>query len=677
MDLSQLSDEQLNQLEAQIRQQQAAPPRIDLSSLSNEQLDELEKKVRGDTVGTAEAVGRGAAQGLSFGFGDEMRGILAAGGLEKGQPGSLYGLVKGLAKYWGGDEEAARRYVETVTEERRRTQLAEQQHPTASTLGELGGALLIPGIGEVGAGGNLAVRAARAGKTGALWGALSGAGEGEDLQSRLTGAAGGAVLGGIGGAVLSPAIEYGAALARKPIRELEQWINPKAAAERMMANAAARAEKLEPYTPGTGQPLPANRLTPQELAQNPDARLIDLLGQPGRSLARAAANVSPEAQSNLERLVNDRFAGQGDRVLSHMNQMFHYPNPEATQAALDEVARTTNRGNYMRAYSAGDRPLMTPDMQDMVLRAPAMRDAIRDAIPQVQNRAVAMGMGARNPGIRFENGLPVFDRGAPNLQFWDTVKRELDSIASQAARKGDSNASTYGALATKLRTELDAQVPIYKDARQGAAKFFGAENASDAGVQFFNNKMTPEQGRQALARFSPMERQLFEDSFTKQYMDNIAKRGDRTNVLNQIAGSPLAREKLNIAIGRDRANQLEALVRSESIMDRARGAVVGGSNTIRQWATIMGLGGAAGYFEGENPRDVSFGALLGAATKMGRARLNERVMERLGELMSSRDTAAFARGHAAFAKSEARMNVLRNLDNLTAKAVGSQIGSRL
>ena len=301
-----------------------------------------------------------------------------------------------------------------------------------------------------------------------------------------------------------------------------------------------------------------------------------------------------------------------------MRNTFHYPNAEAQSAALADTARNVNRANYNRALRDGDREIMSPEI-DRLLGSPAVVEAMQRASRSGRDRAITQGYGAFNPGVTIENGLVNFRRGHggqptyPNLAFWDATKKELDDAASAAARAGrNGEAGIIGDLARSLRNELDAAVPSYAQARAGAAHFFGAQDALEAGQNFVNRNMTATEARRALSQMTPTERQLFQDGFVSRFMETLNQIGDRRSILNKIADSPAAREKLEVALGRQRAAELEAGLRVEGIMDLARGAVQGNSTTARQLAELGLAGGAYGFSGGvSNPMDP--GAVMNAA----------------------------------------------------------------
>jgi hypothetical protein len=432
-------------------------------------------------------------------------------------------------------------------------------------------------------------------------------------------------------------------------------------------------------------PQAASRLTPQEFAASVQgggpATIMDIGGDTTRALARSAANTSPEGRGALSRAIDDRYEGQAARVNDWLRNTFHYPNAEAQSAALADTARNVNRANYNRALRDGDREIMSPEI-DRLLGSPAVVEAMQRASRSGRDRAITQGYGAFNPGVTIENGLVNFRRGHggqptyPNLAFWDATKKELDDAASAAARAGrNGEAGIIGDLARSLRNELDAAVPSYAQARAGAAHFFGAQDALEAGQNFVNRNMTATEARRALSQMTPTERQLFQDGFVSRFMETLNQIGDRRSILNKIADSPAAREKLEVALGRQRAAELEAGLRVEGIMDLARGAVQGNSTTARQLAELGLAGGAYGFSGGvSNPMDP--GAVMNAAIVYGALRgknaINERLSRRVAEMLVSQDPQVLLRGIRTVANNRQLFNSLRSADRGLARVGGEQ-----
>ncbi|QOZ68890.1 hypothetical protein [Bradyrhizobium arachidis] len=168
-----------------------------------ETLDQLNKEKRPRTS-AVEAGARGAAEGVTLNFYDELRGLMEAGGVGEKEAGSLYPLLKGVVKYFSGDEEARKRYDEAVRRERELSRQAFEDQPAASIAGNVVGGAVLPG-GSLLRGATTGQRILRGAAAGAGYGGLSGVGAGKDTESRLRGGAFGAGLGGVLGGTLGGA----------------------------------------------------------------------------------------------------------------------------------------------------------------------------------------------------------------------------------------------------------------------------------------------------------------------------------------------------------------------------------------------------------------------------------------------------------------------------------------
>jgi hypothetical protein len=124
-----------------------------------------------------------------------------------------------------------------------------------------------------------------------------------------------------------------------------------------------------------------------------------------------------------------------------------------------------------------------------------------------------------------------------------------------------------------------------------------------------------------------------------------------------------AQQRTMMALGPDRARQLEALLRAEKIVNRARTSL-GNSTTARQLAE-MGLAGgatagAAGLLEQDfNPQHLLSAAIMGGVLHRGAQVIDQRVARRVGEMLASSDRAVVARGVQAAARNPVILNALR------------------
>ena len=636
--------------------------------------------------GIATSIGRGAMQGVTANFGDELFALSEAGGGGVNDPRmGIDHLIGGVAKYLMGDEDAKKKYDTAVARERGANKDAQEAHPWAYTGGQIAGAAALP-IGAGGAAVTLPARMAAGAGVGGAVGALSGAGEGEgaaDTANKAITGAGLGVLGGTAAPVLMKGIEAAAPYAAKAIEpainSVRGFRDPEAEAARRVTQGIARDYKNGDVGL-SGAEYKAAR------ADGAPVSVMDLGGETTRSLARSAANTSPEGRAILDRTIDDRFESQSPRLAGWLRQTFHYPDADAQQQALDQVARTVNRPNYAKAYSEGSN-LKFDETFEQISQAPVVQDAIRKAMVSARNDAAKLGFTPPKNPFRFdETGrlkLKEVDgkKMEPNLQFWDIVKRNLDKAGSPEARD----------WARILRDRLDEMVPSYGTARAGAAKFFGAGDALGAGEKFVgaSQRFGIPETRRTLAKMSADERQLFQDGYISRLVQTIEKTGDRRNVVDQMMKSQAAREEINVALGPARAKELEARLRVESIMDRMRGAVQGNSTTARQLAEAGLAGGTSsgtgyGYATGDwNPSHVLSAAMAGAAVgSVGRfaaGKLNkgidERVSRKVAEMLVSDDPKVLQKGIAIVAKNQTLLSALRRADDAIAKSSGNQLAN--
>ena len=620
--------------------------------------------------GTLDATARGAANGLTANFYDELRGLVEASGASPKDPASIYNLIGGAVKYWTGQPEAQAAYDAATTRERAETKAAEDQHPVASIAGNVAGAIALP-VGAAANAATLPGRMATGAAVGAGLGGLSGVGEGSgvvDSAARgLTGAAMGGVLGGVAPAAIEGVIRGGRAAAGPIANTIRGIRNPDDEAARRVATSIQRDMQADPTA--------TSRLTPQEFAasrqQGGPATIMDLGGETTRALARSSANTSPEGRAELSRSINDRFEGQSDRVTGWMRNAFHFPDADAQSKALTDVAKSVNRPAYAKAYAEGRVGVWDDELSELS-QAPVVQEAVSAALKQAQNKSAG---GALNGSTidRWSNG------GKPTLEFWDLVKRQLDQEVNVAKRAGrNEDVGTLTEVKNVIVSKLDDAVPSYAKARAGAAHFFDAQDTLEAGKNYVTKNVPNSDVRRALAHMTPTERQLFQDGFVSEYVANLNKIGDRRSVLNKIAESPAAREKLTIALGKDKTAELEAGLRVEGIMDLARNAVQGNSTTARQ---LVELGLAGGTYQGSggnlfDPTNPNPSALVNAALVYGAARgkgkINENVSRKVAEMLTSSDPAKILQGIRVVTRNQNLFNSLRSADKGLARIGGEQ-----
>lgn len=609
----------------------------------------------GGVLDTIDAAVRGAADFATFGLADEAAAWLASKTGIGGQAGDYEGNLQ------------QQRAIDTYDA---------QNHPVARGVGQVAGALAVP-LGAVSAPtmmGRIGQGAALGAATGGAYGFGSGEGGIADRgQQAMYGARVGALLGGAAPPIIS-GVQAGARAVGRAVGPIRGFANPEQEAGRRVAGAMSRDAQIG------SQGLTRAEFDAAQAAGRPVV-LADMGGETTRALARSSANTSPEARAALEQVVSDRFGSQGARVAEDVAGL----SPLGSRAfdTLDDLKRAATKANrpaYAKAYMQGASGVWDDELAALT-RAPDMADAIRQATRTGANKAVADGFPpVKNPFTTDEAGNVVLrankdgSTAVPNLQFWDHVKQNLDDIISRHQRTGDNGAARDAInLKNALVEKLDAAVPAYAEARQGAARYFGAQDAVEAGQKFVTATGKNAEYLKAIGKMSKPERAMFAEGFASELASRVRETGDRRNVLNTIYNTPAARQRVQMALGPERAAKLEASLRIEGIMDRLRTAVSGNSTTARQLAE-MGLGGGMGLAIGGDWQSAGMGALLARGARMAGTRIDQNVARRVGEMLASSDPKVVEKAVTMAAKQPAIMNAIKAMEAGLARVLGEEGG---
>lgn len=478
-------------------------------------------------------------------------------------------------------------------------------------------------------------------------------------KAALTGAVG-VASAGVVEPLVGGIINTAKNVATTPINRIRGALNPEAEATRRLTGAAA-----EDFANTSAQYRMSPRAALAAQQRGQDVRAIDVGGETLRAEARRAANISPSARESLTNFVQDRFGSQNVRMGDFVRRLVarptgRGPNVFLTREQLQDSARRATRPRYDAAYQRGARGVMTPELQQLST-APAVQRAMRAAQQEMRNRVAAgRSTGALGP------------TGNPTLEFWDLTKRRLDDRIKTLKRSGaNSEALDLDSLRVQLLQQLDRLIPEYRTARGTAESFFNARDALEAGEKFVAGRHNPEAARRALAGMTQEERDLFAEGFASELIRKVEGIGDRRSILNTINNTPQARERLNIALGPNRARAVEAFLRVEGLMDLARLAL-GNSTTVRQLLEA-GVGGY-GVLSGD-PTAMGLAA-LSVGSRWAGQKIDRRVAEAVMRQLLSQDINTFMRGVRQVA-STPLLNALRAFDERIAQlGIGRAVASR-
>lgn len=562
----------------------------------------------------------GALKGASANFRDEIYGASKASGLPDYLGGfrAPIGAARLAYEHFTGEPgEASSEYDAAVKSIRERQALLQKEHPTASMAGELGGSaagmMMLP-VGAVARGAGMGAKALQGAKLGAGYGALAGAGEGEDLASRGLGAATGAVTGGAGGALAAPVaagLEKGIGAAYnatvKPLVATGRgWLDPTAEAARRASGAISR--DYEQVAGGNAIGMTPTEFAAAKAAGNPVIN-ADMGGETTRALLRSAANTSPEGRATVEGVLSDRFKGQTERTATDIrNLVSGGANATKTRAELLAEYDAKRIPAYKEAFAKPAAQNLWDEGFEQISQAPSVQEAIRGAMVNAKDQAAKIGLTpSKSPFIVDANGRftlgtnPDDSKLTPNLQFWDSVKKNLDNIGTRESQFWSKT----------LRDRIDDLVPEYANARGVAAKYFGGNNAIEAGENSMKFTGNPSVLSQQMAKMSPAERELFREGRASAWADRVLNMADNVDVTKRIYNSPNDRARAAAVFGESNLGKVETRLQVETVMDAARKAL-GNSTTVRQMIEAGLAGGGIGaYLDGW--RGAVEGAGAGAA----------------------------------------------------------------
>lgn len=567
-------------------------------------------------------------------------------------------------------------YAENLKTARTVTNDAQAQNPMTTMAGNLTGATLpmaAAGGTALGAqalgitGRNLATRVgASALSSGAISAADTAARGGDIHESGWSGVVGGGIGGAIplAGAALSAA---GRIVGDRIAPTINAIKNPSEEAQRRIGLAIKRDAEAG----ASGLLSSADEAVAQ--ANNIPLINADRGGETTRALARSVANQSPEARATIEKTASDRFGAQSQRAASFIQRL---AGGNADDLALQERIQTTSRLVNKPAYDAAmnsdaAQQVFTRPIQEL-MQSPSFRKAVESVPSRSADRAAVEGFKEiQYPFTKNSQGAWTLKKKAdgtivtPTLRFWDMVKRNLDSEIGVAKRAGDNTRSSeLMGLKTKLVNELDTVVPDYQTARRGAAAFFGAEDALDAGRKFADTPRLVPETTAAFQKFTDPEKEAFATGYASQLVDKIKATGDRTNVINSIFKSQASRESMELVFGPQRLKEIEAYVRVEDIADRLRGAM-GNSTTARQLMELgIGAGGGA-YMTGDWSGALA-GAALAKGARMAGERADNAVMKKVAEMLMSDNRGNIALAVRQASKQPQYMAAIEKLGNVLA-----------
>jgi len=463
------------------------------------------KPLPGSEPSTVGSALRGAVKGITFGFGDELRGGTDA-------------LAQGIGNLIHGSEgrpTMGQAYDQSVAASREQNRIDAATNPVSNVAGQVAGAVApmvvaAPAAAAVGAGrlvsgaaglfgplvskinpmmsaipGWLQTGAGIAGG-GAAAGGVAGFGEGEGgVGSRLEDAAVGAGTG----ALVAPAIKGIATAAPAAIGRVFHslgWRDAPTAADRQIIRSLDRG--------GVSVDDAATRMA--AAGDNPTA-LVDVGGRNTINLGATAANTPGTSMQAADDFVQARRAGRPDRLMTAGDEAFG--GGSGTDIAEATAGRRAQRSSeapplYDEAFG---KPAGMTDRMQHIIDEPIGQTGLRQGleIQRIENNTRrARGeaeVPTHDPAIRYdEDGTPRIV-GVPNMRTLDAIKRGMDQIVETYRDKttGVLHLDERGRAVNNMNRTwvglLDENNPAYAQARAAWGGPTAQMEATQAGKAAF------------------------------------------------------------------------------------------------------------------------------------------------------------------------------------------------
>lgn len=515
-------------------------------------------------IGTGEGVTRAALQGASFGTADEATAAIAS-------------MI--------GDGT----YQQYLDRERAKIKQFREEQPVAAYGSEIAGSIptsMLPVLNLARGG-----KVAQAAGTGALQGAVYGAGSAEgDMTDRFVGAGTGGVLGGTIGAASVPAV--------KGIQNLAEASGIKEAAKRLgitpeTFNLMQRTMQADDSLSGVGS---------RRIRQAGEQGMIADAGPSAAGLLDTAIQSGGTAARVGQQATQGRVKAASGKLASILDEKLGAPR--GVKGLAKDVADSTRAQRSAAYKEAYDSPIDYASTAGMEIEAVldkiptrVMREAVQTANERMQ------AAGVRNKQIMIdvaEDGSLSF-REMPNVQQLDEIKKALGTMGAESVDQfGRKTAAgnMYSGLGRELRDAISDAAPAYETAVRTGGDKLERDMALDLGRRLFSPKTTREDVLSAAKGMSDAAKDEAKAGIRSYIDDTLANVKSvlsdpdtdvrETLKLVKDLSSRANREKLSMVLGEADANVITKQLDEAMAAFQLRAQVASNSKTFaRQEASRM------------------------------------------------------------------------------------------
>jgi hypothetical protein len=375
----------------------------------------------------------------------------------------------------------------------------DEEHPNlawGSTIGGIGASLLLPGGAAV-RGASLASKGLQAAKIAALYGAVTGAGKGDDLEERLSNSLATAGVTGVMGGLSPLAVRGAGALAQQArlrVPGVDAAARVAGDSLQRVANVGRKAIGRTPSRiapPSTRARPQANRMLAEAIGNGPIRQGQQTIAATPAVVAdeverRAAMNVpamvgdvttplthatgwasrgNGPGQQMVRSAIAERKANEALRLRQHVTETLGpVVDPIAQMETHMATAKAAAAPGYRAAYA--EPMVVTPEIE-AIMSTPAFREAVPHAVRNIQNaKGSPTGMGFRMDAQGNIEGVDTlstegFDQVIRAMRDSGRAAADVNPITGKVIN--NTNSVHINARAGELRDHLSAQNPAYAD----------------------------------------------------------------------------------------------------------------------------------------------------------------------------------------------------------------------
>ena len=618
------------------------------------EIDISEAEKTGAALPASARLAMTAAQGPTFGFADELAGIVQAPFIARPSESLGQAYARGRDVYRSG--------VESY----------QQEHPIGAPVAQGFASLplgmmniaktALPNVGPV----------VRAGVSGTVGGGLAGAGEAETTADIPGKVASGAVFGGISGAGTETAMKVvrpikGAVtsqVARAIPEQLKQYMEYSSAdlARRRVAQAMLRD--------GTSPDQISARLS----KLGDDAVIAEAGGMNMRDLLDTMATLPGRTKNTTEELIRMRQAGRGGRIADAAGKQL---SPEGNRLASTVEDLITKRNVDASPWYDQLKQLNVSVDKDTasILSAAEKLGAFKNA----QQISTAL----RQP-FTLSDAKNITQASMVDL---DMVKRGIDDLVN-SAKAVDAKTGKYtefGRAVVKLKNDLLAKLDdatidketgksIYKNARDAFAGPSAMIDAAELGRTIFNKDSSII--RDSVKNMSQSELEAFRIGAYENLRTIAGTQSGQTRLLNMWK-EPATQEKLKEIFPSERAyrefaSDIAAESRKKALESTGRGSKTASREAGMEDAAVETLRDMGALAAASKTMDI--GTLLNMLQgQMKRTVVPEPVRNEIGRILTSR--ASSGDELRMLREAIAQMERQQRGASTTSGIIGSQIGA--